>query len=748
MIRRSYVDLFLISFVSLFQELACIRWFGSTVMFLTFFTNLVLMASFLGISVGCLAARSRRDFIGTVLPLLLATMGLAFALLWSYARFGELMIDVGGQSSPQQVYFGTEGRVRDLSSFVIPLEVIAGVFFALVSLTFIGIGQTMGRAFNAIANPIEAYTVNLLGSLVGIAGFAGLSYLQTPPPVWFALVAGVVLYFLIRPAVHSSSVASRRPVALLVSGASALVLVGGLTATADLPDLGKPTPARTIWSPYYKIRFESENQQIYVNNIKHQAMVDLTESGAIYQVPYLLNRIAGGAPFEEVLIIGAGSGNDVAMALAQGAKHVDAVEIDPALYEIGREFHPNHPGVDSRVTTHIDDGRSFVRATRKRYDLIVYALVDSLVLHSGYSSIRLESFLFTEQAFRDLKDHLKPGGALVIYNYFRQGWVVGRLVKLLEQVFGTRSIVLSLPYQPSITPGDNLGNRLSYVIAGTEESTALRAIRGQFGGDHFLWLHPQPALNLRQNAFRSSAPDVAGASPAEWFQLGPADVQTDRIGTLPTDDFPFLYLRAAMIPGLNLRGILIVVAVSLAILFTFAPVRTARPNGQMFFLGAGFMLLETKGVVHLALLFGSTWMVNSIVFAAILMMALLANVYVLVKNPRRLWPFYALLFAALGLNLAVPMTSFLALPVLLRSIVSCLVVFVPVFFAGVVFAATFRASRRPDVDFGSNIGGVILGGLSENLSLVLGFNNLLYLAIVYYGFSALGALRSGDRRAR
>src|SRR5262249_55900662 len=148
-----------------------------------------------------------------------------------------------------------------------------------------------------------------------------------------------------------------------------------------------------------------------------------------------------------------------------------------------------------------------------------------------------------------------------------------------------------------------------------------------------------------------------------------------------------------------------------AVLFAFAPVRTARPNGQMFFLGAGFMLLETKGVVHMALLFGSTWMVNSIVFAAILVMALLGNVYVLWKQPQRLWPYYGLLIAALLLNLVVPMTSFLALPGVLKVVVSCLVVFVPVLFAGVVFAASFRASHRPDVDFGSNIGGVILGGL-------------------------------------
>jgi hypothetical protein len=413
------------------------------------------------------------------------------------------------------------------------------------------------------------------------------------------------------------------------------------------------------------------------------------------------------------------------------------------LHETGVQHHPSRPGLDPRVSTYIDDGRSFVRASHKQYDLIIYALVDSLVLHSGYSSIRLESFLFTEQAFRDLKSHLKPGGVFIMYNYYRQGWVIGRLAKLAEQVFGAEPMVFSIPGQAEITPQDNQGNRLTYLIAGGPDSKALHAIRAHFQAHPFRWVHSNPAANFGVDAYTAAPPVVSGTKPTEWWKLGPARVQTQGIGRLPTDDFPFLYLRDPLIPGLNLRGILIVAALSLAVLFTYAPVRTARPNGQMFFLGAGFMLLETKGIVHLALLFGSTWVVNSIVFAAILVMALLSNLYVHWKKPQKLWPYYGLLIAALLLNLALPMTSFLALPGLTKIVVSCLVVFVPVFFAGVVFAASFSASRRPDLDFGSNIGGVILGGLSENLSMMVGFSNLLIIAIVYYMLSALLAPRPG-----
>ena len=112
------------------------------------------------------------------------------------------------------------------------------------------------------------------------------------------------------------------------------------------------------------------------------------------------------------------------------------MEIDPVINELGRRHHPNHPFSDPRVSIHLNDGRGFLAQTHGKYDLVVYALVDSLALHSSYSSVRLESFLFTEQALKDVRAHLKPGGVFVMYNLYRQGWLVGRLAKLAERAFG------------------------------------------------------------------------------------------------------------------------------------------------------------------------------------------------------------------------------------------------------------------------------------------------------------------------
>ena len=723
--RNPHLDLFLVSFLILFTELTCIRWFGSTVIFLTFFTNIVLTASFLGMSVGLLTATRRRDLARTALPLLALAVILSVALNLGYHRYNRLAIDVGGQGSPQQVYFGTEVVMKDPSRFVVPIEVIAGGFFLTIAAAFIGLGQAMGRAFDAIPNRVAAYTTDILGSLTGIVAFGLASYFRLPPYVWFAVATGVCLLLI------------RRLTAWQLGAQWLLLCAVAMSAYTDTKRV------RVIWSPYYKVEYDSRTGALVTNNIGHQEMNAIDETGPGYALPHLLARDAGAGTFKDVMIIGAGSGNDVQAALAYGAEHVDAVEIEPVLNEIGRMDHPNQPYKDPRVSIHLDDGRSFVRRAAGSYDLIKYALVDSLVLHSGYSSLRLESFLFTEQAFRDIKPRLKPDGVFLMCNYYRQGWVVGRLVEMARKVFGTEPLVISLPYQETIdasTGGDNF----TFVLVGNSDKSPVEAIRRRLEKDKFFWVNAHSRLNKSIDGF-SPEPPAGSGDADDWLKIGAAKVDTTGVGRLPSDDWPFLYLRTSAIPGLNLRGMSIIAVLSVALLLAFAPVTKVRPNGQMFFLGAGFMLLETKGVVHMALLFGSTWIVNSFVFFSILLMILLSNLYVLAVRPRRLWPYYALLIAALAVNAGVPMSSFLALPGVSKVVASCAVVFVPVFFAGVIFAAVFRESRRPDVDFGSNVGGVILGALSENLSLAIGFDHLLLVAIGYYLLSALLGPRSAAR---
>src|SRR3954471_22110955 len=293
--RRPYVELFLISFLILFLELASIRFFGATVVFLTFFTNIVLLASFLGMSVGLLTASRPQQLVRTVLPLALLSAAAAVGTHLAYWHWAEqVTIALGGQqTSPELIYFGTENRPVDPTRWVIPIWAVAGAFFALIALTFVGLGQVMGRAFGAIPNRVAAYSVDVLGSLTGIATFAAMSWFQLPPSVWFAPALLLILYF----------AGWRRPVQLAAAGENMLRVI---IASHGLLVHGRPQ-----WSPYYKVSYEPLLHLISTNNIGHQYIQDVGRNGMSYMLPYLLNRDAGGAPLEDVMIIGAGNGNDV-----------------------------------------------------------------------------------------------------------------------------------------------------------------------------------------------------------------------------------------------------------------------------------------------------------------------------------------------------------------------------------------------------------------------------------------------------
>ncbi len=461
-------DLFLISFLTLFLELTCIRWFPSHVLFLTFFTNTVLLASILGISVGCLAANRKSNLLMWTPLILMIGLGSAHLVEWQRQTSASI-IDVGNQASPQMVFFGVEYQARDLSSFVIPIEAICGYFFLVIALAMMGPGQQLGRALARIPNRLEAYTIDIVGSIVGIVVFAACSFLELPPTWWFALVMAGFVWFL-------APDDRRRGFALALGPALVLLL-------SVAPQGTRAEGPRQQWSPYYRIDYHPAERLINVNLIGHQQMQPRDAAFPAYALPHLLNRDAGGKPFGQVLIIGAGSGNDVSRALAWGAERVDAVEIDPVIQRLGKRDHPDRPYDDPRVFVHLNDGRNFLKSGNKQYDLIVYALVDSLVLHSGYSNIRLESYLFTKQAMDDVRKRLRPGGMFVMYNYFRQGWIVSRLQNSVRAAFGGDALVLNLPSRDQLNPDDNLGGDFTMLIAGDN-----RAIRDAFARQPEYWL--------------------------------------------------------------------------------------------------------------------------------------------------------------------------------------------------------------------------------------------------------------------
>ena len=194
---------------------------------------------------------------------------------------------------------------------------------------------------------------------------------------------------------------------------------------------------------------------IETNNIGHQVIVDVHRDGPAYSLPHLLNRDAGGRPIRDVLIMAPGRATTSQPRSGTGPRRSMPSRSTPASTDSAANRPPEPPLLrPARARSTWTTAAASSRRATGTYDLVTYALVDSLVLHSGYSSLRLESFLFTEEAFRDIKAKLKPGGAFVMYNAYRQGWVVGRLAIMAEKVFGTKPIVLSLPHVDTITAED------------------------------------------------------------------------------------------------------------------------------------------------------------------------------------------------------------------------------------------------------------------------------------------------------
>ena len=724
---RPRAELFAISFVVLFFELACIRWFGRTV-------------DLPDVLHQHRADRLRAGDVGR-LPRGGAAVGPDPRRLPAHARGGGpgsvdarglpdatgCCVDVGNQASPQQIYFGAETPAIGSFGGGVPIEVFAGVFFALIALI---VRRARAGAGTRVQRPARTGSRRTRPTSPGACRDRRLrrsSRMRGRPRR-----SGSPSGSLPRsgspgdgPALHAS---------LLV----AILAVVGQTPTGEAGD-------EVVWSPYYKVVFRPGSNTIFTNNIGHQQMVSVgADRRGATNCRYLLNRDAGGPPLEDVLIIGAGSGNDVQAALKHGARHVDAVEIDPVLNEIGRARPPRpplrrppglgpprrRPGVRPQDRAASTTWSSTPWSTRWCCTRAIRASAWRASCSPSRRSATSRRPAQARTACSSCTTTIARAGSSAGSRDGREG-LRHQADRDLAAVHSRRS-----------RADKAQSGMITFLIVGKTEA-AVAPIRARFARSDRSGSTSRPTTTRPSTATAPSRRRCGGARDGDWQKIAPAAVETAGIGRMPTDDWPFLYLRAPTIPWFNLRGML-VMAAALAgdPARVFAPGRRRRPNGRMFFLGAGFMLLETKGVVHLALLFGSTWVVNSVVFFAILVMILLSNLYVLAAQPRRTRPITRCCSPRWLVNLAVPMAGFLALPGSARVVASCPVVFVPVFFAGVIFA-TRRSARaaRPDLDFGSNIGGVILGGLSEYLSLVVGFNGLLLVACVYYLLSALLAPR-------
>jgi spermidine synthase len=644
------VRLVMLSFLMLFVELALIRWAGANILYLSYFSNLILLGSFLGIGLGFLWAGKGGRPLFPFTPI-------ALAALVAFIRFFPVKVTVSGT---ELIFF------NNLKRSGLPREVVLPIIFAAVAATMFFLADGVARAFSRFDH-LVAYRLDLIGSVLGILAFSALSVLWLPPLAWGVVVV-VLLGLLLLPRLGWTE----------LLGLAALILVLVLLGSESFD-------RHTSWSSYYKVQWypTADGYGVNVNGIPHQSSVK-AEDNPLYTATFgtVVPRPPG-----RVLIIGAGGGNDVAAALAKGATRVDAVEIDRHLYELGRDHHPSHPYA----------GRAFLERSTQKWDRIQLALPDSLTLVTGQSSVRLESYLFTAEAAKTYRRHLAPGGVFSMYNYYRESWLVDRYASTLDQAFA---------HPPCVITIDPRTNYKLAVLLGSEDPSAI---------------------------------NCTGAGRAVWQRGGgPGPVGDDR---------PFPYLRVRTIPVFYLETIaLILLASVLAVLAVLGrhpmqAVRELRTYLDLFFMGAAFALLETKNVVQFALLFGTTWLVNALVFLGVLVSVLAAVAVaqrVTFRHPMRL---YALLITGLLVAYFIPPHVLLELAVVPRFGAAATLAFLPIFTANLIFSQRFKQTASSVTSFGANLLGVMVGGTLEYLSLVTGYRNLLLVVALLYGLALVAGRR-------
>jgi hypothetical protein len=665
-------QLFLGSFLTLYFEVLVIRYLTAEVRVFANLKNFPLIASFFGIGLGIMLGVSSK-FLRRAFPLIaiLLFLPIRFAgqlhlpsvdLSWNYG------LDVGSVSLFWRALYS--------------LRLVAVVFYflALLVLLFVVLGGFVGEYLERVS-PLKGYGINLAGSLAGMAVFAALSFVNSGPAIW--LLVGFICLF---------PFFVRKPIALALFAVTIIAVA--------IPESG------TFWSPYYRIDFTPlpspegsplpSAYSVVTNHLWYQWAVDLSPTFlkrypeakpnrflvSYYELPYRLVPNP-----KNVLILGAGTGNDVAAALRHGAEHVDAVELDPVILRLGKQYHPEHPYRSARVTSHIDDARAFLEKSDRKYDLIVFAFLDSSTLLSSFSSLRLDNYVYTLESFQNARALLSDDGTLVLSFATARSFPTDRLYATLERAFG-------------VPPA-------AYLVQ--------HWVNGVFmveGGKR--------ALKI---------PELSDVSQELHSRTGAT--------IIATDGWPFLYLESRSIPAS------IVVVAPLFLLAAWKVLhktrlvagKTSPAYWHFFFLGAGFLLLETKAVTELSLLFGSTWVVNSVVIGSFLLMALLSTALVSVWNISARFS-YCVLFLLLALGLLLPYSLLDQAGVGTRVLIGGGWVALPVFFSGIVFSSSLKSFGYVAEVLGINMFGAVCGGVLENAMMLGGTRLLAWLAITLYALSA------------
>ena len=666
-----YVDLAIVvsAALSLFLELAVIRWHSSVLEFLSFYKNFSLLACFAGLGLGYALAGRRRIALLTTIPLL----SWQFGFMMLIRLVPELF-----RVNPFREQLSMGFRAPDLPR-TLALYMLLMIVFLITALTFLPIGQLCGRLMER-RDKLRAYGLNLLGSLLGVLLMLGASSLWTPPLVWFALCLLGLMLFL--PKRQST----------MITG---IVFVAASTVTLAW------WPVNRLWnrvySPYQLLELGSSEETgltviraagFYYQRILNLSSKDLPgKLGKIreyYDFPYKVC-----ADLKDVAIVGAGTGNDVAAALRAGVRKVDAIEIDPAILLVGKASHPEKPYDNPRTRVINNDARTFLRNTNSQYDLIVYGMLDSHTLLSQGSNVRLDSFVYTIEGLREARSRLKFDGMISLSYSVLSRQLGHKIYLMLREVFdGRPPTVIETDYDGSVMFLES--NNKDWVLS--------------------------PTI-VRDTGFKEQT---------EFY--GNSALQAN----VSTDDWPFFYMPERTYPVTYLVMIILILVLSTVLATNFVGEAPRLSHMSFFWLGVGFMLIETKNITEMALTFGNTWKVIGIVIMGILAMAFLGNYVVDRLNIKRPYVPYFCLGLALFIGwLTATRGGFSSSP--LGLLETAVTLTCPFFFSGIIFSRLlFAAKAQVSGAMATNLLGAICGGLLEYNSMYFGFRSLYLVALACY----------------
>jgi hypothetical protein len=707
-----YWNVAIISFVILFFELLVIRLIATEIRIFAYLANFVLLASFIGSGLG-MVIRKKVPLPSSIWGAFLTALILKFDYIVRLPRLEfRLFRGLTELLAPlSESYIWLQLNTFSRTGIVIGIGLTVILFFLIVA-TFFPMGQFLGKALNQChRQPLRAYSLNILFSLLGIWAFNLLSFVGISPYVGIIVCQLILLMIVTKTQARIYSI-----MAIL-----ATILI--LLPTQAYQPYEHPV---TFWSPYQKLtlshiygqeEYKADGWFLEVNNVGYMGFLDLSKKTTAdraqaladffkanpedlpftnqYDLPY---RLLPGS--RDVLIIGGGGGNDAAAALRANIPQIEVVEIDPQIIALGKKYHPERPYDATSVKVITNDGRAYIETTKKQYNLIIMSLADSHTTSSSLTNLQLDNYLYTQEALTKAKSLLKENGALFLSFEVTRPWIGQRLQKTMTTAFG---------YEPKV-----------FEVRSD----------GAFGWGGYVFLtgkQPETLSRLLDNN-----PSLKAFIQRYQRQFDPTTVN------LLTDDWPYTYLDKPRLPSLHLIFAVIISLILLGVSRQNLPHRAF--DWSFFFLGAGFMLFEFQNISKSSLIFGNTWVTNVFIITGILSFILAANLAV-AKKLIGLRPAIVLLLGTLLLQALIPLNWLNSFSGITKGLLAIFSLNLPHFFSGIIFAQLFARHKEKSVAFGSNLIGSAVGGFFEVFSFLWGISSLLYLTLIFYSLGVAKYLR-------